>query len=67
VAISISGLLIVGSIMMMTHLVTVSIHARNSTQAILNLQYTAFWITQDAIQAQEIGNRIDPGEADEQG
>lgn len=67
VTISISSLLIVGSIMLLTHLVTVSIHARNETQAILNLQYTSFWLTQDVIQAQKIGNLIDPNDPDGEG
>ena len=60
IAIIISALIVVGSLMLMGHLVTVSVNARNDTLAILNLQYVGFWVSEDAIQAQAIGNLTDP-------
>jgi prepilin-type N-terminal cleavage/methylation domain-containing protein len=54
VAIAISGVIVVGSLMLLSRIITVSDENRNKTTASQEVQYVGFWISEDIIQAQTI-------------
>ena len=54
VAISVSAIIIIGSLIILHHMTTVSAEHRDETLAILNVQYVGFWISEDVVQAQSI-------------
>lgn len=64
VAVAISSLIVVGSIMFLTYMITVADVNRDKTVASLEVQYVGFWINEDAAQAQEIWLGDDPGDED---
>jgi len=54
VAIAISMLIVVGSVALMTYMITVADDNRDKTMATLEVQYVGFWISEDVVQAQTI-------------
>jgi len=54
VAVAISGIILVGSMMILSHLVVVSSEGAERTASRLQVQYVGFWINQDAVQARDI-------------
>jgi len=54
VAIAISALILVGSVALMTYMITVADDNRDKTMATLEVQYVGFWISEDVVQAQTI-------------
>ena len=54
VAISVSSIIVVGSLIILHHMTTVSAEHRDETLAILNVQYVGFWISEDVVQAQSV-------------
>jgi prepilin-type N-terminal cleavage/methylation domain-containing protein len=54
VAIAVGAIIIVGTMVLFRHMVTVSAQHRNETMATLQVQYVGFWISDDVVQAQDI-------------
>lgn len=54
VAIAISVLIVVGSLVFLRYMITVAADNRDKTMATLEVQYVGFWISEDVVQAQEI-------------
>jgi type II secretory pathway component PulJ len=54
IAIAISSVIVVGSLMLLGRMITVSDENRNKTTASQEVQYVGFWISEDVIQAQKI-------------
>jgi len=54
VAIAISGVIVVGSLILLARIISVSDENRNKTTASQEVQYVGFWISEDIIQAQDI-------------
>ncbi len=60
VALAVSAMVIVGTAMVMRHVVMAAGDQRDDTMAVLNVQVSGFWINEDVVQAQSI--RLgDPG------
>ena len=54
VAIAISVLIVVGSLVFLRYMITVAADNRDKTITTLEVQYVGFWISEDVVQAQEI-------------
>ena len=54
VALSISMLIVVGSLILLRYMITVADDNRDKTLATLEVQYVGFWISEDVVQAQTI-------------
>lgn len=54
VAIAISVLIVVGSLVFLRYMITVAADNRDKTMATLEVQYVGFWISEDVVQAQII-------------
>lgn len=54
VAIAISVLIVVGSLVFLRYMITVAADNRDKTMATLEVQYVGFWISEDVVQAQTI-------------
>jgi len=60
VALAVSGMVLVGTAMVMRHVVMAAGEQRDDTMAVLEVQLSGFWINEDVVQAQSI--RLgDPG------
>ncbi|UCG82712.1 MAG: prepilin-type N-terminal cleavage/methylation domain-containing protein [Dehalococcoidia bacterium] len=64
VALAVSSLIVVGSIMFLTYMITLADVNRDKTVASLEVQYVGFWMNEDVAQAQEIWLGDDPGDED---
>ncbi|TET74804.1 MAG: prepilin-type N-terminal cleavage/methylation domain-containing protein, partial [Dehalococcoidia bacterium] len=54
VALAISVLIVVGSLVFLRYMITVAADNRDKTLTTLEVQYVGFWISEDVVQAQEI-------------
>lgn len=54
IVIAISSAIVVGSLMLLGRIITVSDENRNKTTASQEVQYVGFWVSEDVIQAQNI-------------
>jgi len=54
VAVAISALIVLGSLVFLRYTITVADENRDKTMATLQVQYVGFWISEDVVQAQEI-------------
>jgi prepilin-type N-terminal cleavage/methylation domain-containing protein len=54
VAIAVGAIILVGSFVLMRHMLIVSAENRDETMAVLQVQYVGFWISEDVVQAQEV-------------
>ena len=54
VALAISVLIVVGSLVFLRYMITVAADNRDKTMATLEVQYVGFWISEDVVQAQTI-------------
>ena len=64
VAVVISAIIIIGSMMFLTYMITVADVNRDKTVASLEVQYVGFWINEDVAQAQEIWLGDEAGDVD---
>ena len=55
VAIAVSALIVVGSLLILRHVAVVTAENRSEMLAKLQVQYVGFWISEDALQAQSVG------------
>ena len=54
IAITVGAIILVGSFVLMRHMVIVSAENRDETMAVLQVQYVGFWINEDVVQAQYV-------------
>jgi len=54
VAIAVSALIVVGSLVLLRYMIAVAADNRDKTMATLQVQYVGFWISEDVVQAQTI-------------
>jgi hypothetical protein len=64
VAMAVSVLIVLGSLILLRYMVTVADTNRDKTVATLEVQYVGFWISEDLAQASSIQLGTDPGDAD---
>jgi prepilin-type N-terminal cleavage/methylation domain-containing protein len=54
IAIAISGFIVVGSLVLLGHMIIVTAENRDETMAVLQVQYVGFWVSEDVVQAQSV-------------
>jgi len=54
IAIAVSAFIVVGSLVLLSHMIIVTAENRDETMAVLQVQYVGFWISEDVLQAQSV-------------
>lgn len=54
IAFAISAFIVVGAMMLLSHMIIVTAQNRDETTAVLQVQYVGFWISEDVLQAQSV-------------
>ncbi|MFC1848285.1 type II secretion system protein J [Chloroflexota bacterium] len=65
VAVAISSIIVIGSLMFLTYMITVADVNRDKTMASLEVQYVGFWLNEDVVQSQTITLGSDPLDPDD--
>ena len=64
IAVAVSTLIVIGSLIFLRYMITVADVNRDKTMATLEVQYVGFWISEDVAQAQTINVGIISGDVD---
>lgn len=54
IAIAVGAFIVVGSLVILSHMIIVTAENRDETMAVLQVQYVGFWISEDVVQAQYV-------------